>query len=466
MSNRLGRIQDLINLGLPSYAAAFVRARGVTVPTDPFLTGTVRFARKSGEFLTIFSPDNLMRAASPIRQNDTTITVDKTLKWIVGGSLLRIERRELVEVQDVVDEDKLIRLTAAVQEDHAAGVSVVLHAVPIKANGPIAKGASAFSVKTRPEHDLYQGDVLLLDTVEHELDTIDFNSIDPITGEKVWQVTTKTALQRALVDLEVFYLRAHPAYASQNVNIPALTNLASSALGPVLLDWVSGTLIGEETVDEVVAVKMRAANFAVIGSETRIAKNHPVLRVPIEAEQMMLWTLVEGKLNWNGEKTIGELTADSSGAGRFWIAEKLVPEFPPGQVTQWLLQVKPNVPFGGGPAKLIVQLEPNAAQEFALTSNVQQTIAVSFPADAQPVERISLAVSGDPGTTVELGDWNLTGSRVTAISYTFVARKAEGRFRWASSGMWAKPIFLSLDPVRVRTNLGARLNGGRILIPA
>jgi hypothetical protein len=231
--------------------------------------------------------------------------------------------------------------------------------------------------------------------------------------------------------------------------------------GPMVLDRVSGTLVGEEEFEEFATVTLLGSNFQPIEDPITIGKNFPVIRLSIPADALLFWDRAEGKLNWNGTATCLTLVDDGSGLGVARLVKRLEPAMPTGQVEQWRIQVKVVAQPGADPTFLIVQVEPGVVQEFPLVNNGQISVAVLFPPTA--AVRMNVAARGTPGTRVELGSWNIIGSQAKALDYSIVCR-TDGNFRWATSGFIVKPYFLNLDYVKARFDTGPAFDSGFLML--
>src|SRR5579885_2202464 len=260
----LERISDLINKSLPTYANATIIPRGVTIPADPFLTGSVRFARKSGEFQPVISPDTTTALSTNAVATLSTIKVNNLPTWYVLGALLSLEGREIVTISDIDTTTNTITLLNPLASNHASGSSVTLFGVPILINGNVAKGQTIFSIKSA--YTFFVGDVFLIDRVEYNVTAATFVGIDPGTQLGVWQLTLASGIHRALIDEETDYLRAYPAYTSKIVYLPSSVTLSTAVVGPVLLDWVSATFVTGQAIAETMTVQFYNAAQLPIGN--------------------------------------------------------------------------------------------------------------------------------------------------------------------------------------------------------
>ncbi len=394
-----------------------------------------------------------MKLTAPAVHDQTILMVDAVLtRWVEPGVLLSVEGRETVVVESVGE--GAIGLVAPMIEDHDAGVEVLLLGVPISVDGNVADGAVILFVTT--VLDIVGGDQLLIDTVTYDLAVPPLlMGLDVLTGIRTWQVQTVRKVHRAVADQSTIYLRGNPAYVRQRCPVPSIPAIQAMTAGPFLIDRVSGTLVGDDVYPEVMTVQLRGAAFQAIGNPIVMSKNTPIIRATIGADAMLFWRLANGRLNWNGatRRTAGFFDA----LGRFRVTQPLVPAFPVGQIRAWNLQVKAIDSPPTQPVQLTVQIDPDAPQTFTLVPNVDQTVRIAFPpADAQ---RIRVAARGKPGARVEFGAWTIQGSPVKALDYTVQAR-ADGVFRWATSGLLVKPYFLNLEYVRARFDVGTAYDSG------
>jgi hypothetical protein len=135
---RLERIQDYVNKSMPAYQAAHILPRNIMLPADNLMRGDIRFARKVGNFLPIFVPDNSTNLTQEAHQNDQIIYVDRFPSWYDIDCVLSLAHLQLTEIDDLVyDSDRSeykIFLKEELNGDVASGEDVVLYGTPIEVN--------------------------------------------------------------------------------------------------------------------------------------------------------------------------------------------------------------------------------------------------------------------------------------------------------------------------------------------
>jgi hypothetical protein len=98
----MSRVGDIINSQLPTDSSAFTRIAGVALPLDPFLTGTVRFARKIGDVFAHLFPDNTTSlVVSSITGNTQKILTSEFIPWLKAGCSILVGE-EYAKVTEVV----------------------------------------------------------------------------------------------------------------------------------------------------------------------------------------------------------------------------------------------------------------------------------------------------------------------------------------------------------------------------
>lgn len=128
----------------------------------------------------------------------------------------------------------------------------------------------------------------------------------------------------------------------------------------------------------------------------------------------------------------------------------------------WSFTVKADVA-----SLLRVRFYPNAWQDFNLAATVDTPVAVQLLATDLPVERIDVFVSSTtpniPGGEIQMTSWGVSHAAIRALRHTYVAHVQGGR-TWASTGMWAKPIWRSLDDLKLRMDGTGSLNSGFAMV--
>ncbi len=112
-------------------------------------------------------------------------------------------------------------------------------------------------------------------------------------------------------------------------------------------------------------------------------------------------------------------------------------------------------------ALLRVRLYPNAWQDYNLVAGVASTISVTLAPTDDPIERFDILLKSTAGSEIQMGDWNIRGARVSALQHSYVAH-VMGDYNFASSGLMVKPLFHSLEDLRVRYDNGDVFDAGGV----
>ena len=121
---------------------------------------------------------------------------------------------------------------------------------------------------------------------------------------------------------------------------------------------------------------------------------------------------------------------------------------------KWHFKVKPDAN-----ALLKIRFYPNAWQVFNLLANIENDIPVEIFATDAPVQFIDLLIKTTANSTTYMGDWLLSGVRVGAVAYEYVAR-VQSSYEFASTGLLLKQCFQSLDDVRSTHDSGLNYDSG------
>jgi len=132
---RVRQLFQLVNGKLPSYNSAFVKQRGVAHPLDPFLSGSLRFARKIGSPLPIWLPENQTTLSSPASTSDSRIQLSSSIPWFRIGSKILIDGRFFSFVDDILLDGNVLSLTDPLVTGYPAGTTVDLYGHPLELNG-------------------------------------------------------------------------------------------------------------------------------------------------------------------------------------------------------------------------------------------------------------------------------------------------------------------------------------------
>ena len=449
----LEQIHNLTNSALSTAHVGYHVWRGLMLPIDIFLTGSVRFARKVGNVLPTILPFNYSTLSQDTTLADRTIFLESfPTASITLGTRVRINRREILVVEDFNAENNELLLTTGIQASYPEGTPVEVYGQPIESDGSYSLGTTTINVDS--PWKIYAGDVLVFTYTEVNVTAAVLTATVGTTYS--YQITLETGVPYDVADGALILLRAYPAYESETKVVPTVPGvLYSSGIGPFVVDWVSGPLLTDTVADETMYIYLQTAAGTVI-QEGIFDKNSLVLRAPIKADYPLFWDIEQGRINWDGT----QFHAYTDDDGKFHIFKKLVPNFPVDQVNQWNIQVTPDADVN-----VFVQLEPNASQMYTLTGGVTTTINVLLPTTDEPVERVHLLVDSgsNDGVRVRFNDWNLITPRVETVKYNVVCR-VTGDYNYACSGLFVKPMFYTIDLLKTRLDFTAALDGGRLLL--
>lgn len=273
---------------------------------------------------------------------------------------------------------------------------------------------------------------------------------------------------------DTIYLRCWPVYESQILPLPVIPPQDTN-FGPFCADWLSGTVTELTVYDEFMSLTQHDGALNPIITE-EVQKNHVVMREPVRSDAVLFWDILRGSVNWNGQETLVKtdgVSADEPQVGEFQAHYKcVVPLNKDGQITSWRIRfTNPNTQA----ARVVITLEPTAPQVFDVPAQTTQYLKVLVSANPL-VTRIFFAVIPVipevnnptvlvPGGTLtdwcRIGGWSIDGSICQFVSYRLLA-KVDSRFRWASTGLFCKPIFLNIEYLRSRLDLSANVNNGKI----
>lgn len=452
----LEQIHNLTNSSLPSSHVGYHKFRGIILPTDLFLSGSVRFARKIGNILPTILPNNFAKLYQEAKLNDQNLFLDYfPASSLTFGTRIRVNRREVKIVEDYNPDNNEILLTTGVQATYPENTPIEIYGQPIESDGAYPTGTTTINVDSTWK--IYPGDVLVFTAAEIGVTAANLTATVGSPPTYSYQLTLDTPIPYDLEDRSPLLLRAYPAYESEIRVLPTLPGvLTSSGIGPFVLDWVSGPLLTETTAEETMYLQLMTSAGLIL-EEGIFSKNDLVLRAPLQADYPLFWDIGRGKVNWDGSR----FQAYTDDKGKFHIFKKLVPTFPTDQVNQWNIQVEPDLDVN-----LFVQLDPNTKQSYSLTGGVISTINVLLNPTDSPAERIHIWIdSGEsnPNTRIRFNDWNPVESQVETVKYTNVT-KVVGRYNYAVSGLFVKPMFQNIDSLKIRLDYAGDLDGGRLVL--
>lgn len=121
---------------------------------------------------------------------------------------------------------------------------------------------------------------------------------------------------------------------------------------------------------------------------------------------------------------------------------------------KWTFKIRPEAD-----ALLKVRFYPNAWQTFNLPAGIDTTVQVEIKSSDDPVQIIDLLLKTTAGTKAYMADWLISSPRVGFLAYEYVARLFSN-YDFASTTVFAKQLFQSLDDVQAVHDVGLLYDGG------
>lgn len=121
---------------------------------------------------------------------------------------------------------------------------------------------------------------------------------------------------------------------------------------------------------------------------------------------------------------------------------------------QWNVSIKPNKD-----ALFRIRFYPNDWTSYNLVGGIDNNIVVKIDANDDPVEMIDMLLATDPNEEALMKEWALSGPRVGAIRYEYVARHF-GAYDFTSTTLFLKQMFQSIDDVASVHDAGFALDSG------
>lgn len=452
---RLSKIHETINGKLPSYNSAQVRLRGLTIPMDVFLSGRVRFARKIGELLPVWLPDNAanLSANSPPQQN--RLTIDEPIRWLVPGSKLRLANQVFAFVHDVIDKGFGILVADPLPVNFYTGDNVELYAHPLEVNGeyPATPIEPVYAINILSDHKIYPGDEINVGSFNHEITVAHLAHIHE-DGRFQYQLTLATGITSDLHlnRQDQVYLRAYPAYESNSLKTPTVPGRIVGGVGPFLYDRISGPFFTDLTVEEIDIITAYDSTQTILFQE-KTDKNKLLYAVSITPDMFLFWDRIRGGMQWNNKFQAFKFIADDLGIAH--IHFRCIPVIEPGQINHWRTRITPDVS-----CTMLVEFEladgTSNKQQFPIDGGRTNTVSIMMP--DKSIERIHVMLKTEPGTTAMMKGWDIDTSAIASISHATIA-KVSGRFLWGSSVAFAKPYWLRLDYLKTQADLVANDHG-------
>jgi hypothetical protein len=310
----LREIRDTITKALPLLAVGHVRHRGMAIPIDPFMKGTLRFASAVGTESPVWRPDNVARITSQVGSQSTSLPVDRIWKDLQLNSIILLNSlRHLVVDFDRSDpENYSLLVSDSTTQLLTADTKIYLWAFPVEVEGAATEGSTTIRVSSALH--LGRGDQLEVPTdpsnstywkltAKFTVTQVDLVEEDA-EGFK-YTLTLDNGLPRAVSSDETLFVRAFPGYFNGYLPIPTVGAARFNVVGPFLIDFLGGSLITGTRYEEFVNLKLLRADGSSLTPLSRFGDhNVQVNRMPISQDQFLFWRLLEGEMDYDGERVV------------------------------------------------------------------------------------------------------------------------------------------------------------------
>lgn len=457
---RLNQIEQVVNNTINHYSHVKIFPRGLPRFVDSLLRGTIRFGKRTGNTIALINPDNTFLFGSVPQARDTKVILAQTTPWIIPECILSLgPERELHKVDDVID--TTILLKDSITQTFTLQDKVLLHSYPMLSSIDVNSGDTRIVVKSH--YPIANGDVFAYLQTETLLQSL--TEIKIITATRLGTTTSPFYTLLYALDLEkpidkniisnsVVYLRAYPAYFSSAVRVPNAL-FTSEAIGPFLIDFLSGRLLEGNEFDETISLRtLNRTGGYILGNATSyltVDRNYMIVSRPIPAHTPLFWDLAEGTMRLAPTKILLRVDPVKK---VFCCGTKCIPHLPTGY--SWKINVLANED-----CSLRIIFHPNDPQEFILSSGIPKNITVTIPT-GELVTDVEINISSLADICqVQMSDWTPIRDTVEQIEYSFVSQ-ATGIATYQSSGLIIKPYFLGSEFLKTSYDIGSNYDSGKV----
>lgn len=328
--DQLFALRDTVRRVLPSYRAGIVRPRGMLIPIDPWLKGTLRWARKLGGAASVWRPDTRMYLDENTGASEQIFYVNLIPDSMIIGTIIEVSPTFKSPVIDFDTQDFTLTVGVGLPKSKAAGEYIKVWGWPVTIEGGRTKGSTLVRVTTDASLHLARGDRLQVPVNAEAEDPYSFTTQHNVTkatfveedseGRK-YDLTLEKELARDVASSEVCYMRAFPAYFSGRATIPDYSAAYMKLVGPFLIDFMSGPLVIDTKVEEFVSARRYRADRDPLTPMLAAGHNGQINSMPIKAEQMLFWKKIAGTINHDTVNTV--CTCDNE--GKFRLVERMRP---------------------------------------------------------------------------------------------------------------------------------------------
>jgi len=456
---RISRIERIINSTINAYSHVKIFPRGLPRFVDPLLRGTIRFAKRTGNTISVMNPDNTFQFETAPQLKDDRLALSLTTEWLTPDAIVSIgPGRELHQVLDVID--NVVLLKSQLAQEFTLQDQMLIHSYPMLNVANSFKGDTTVTVKSH--YKLANGDTfayLLTQELLQSLTEIKVvqatrlgTTTDPFYTE-LYRLDLVSEISRNIPAQQLIFHRAFPAYFSSAITVPNAL-FTSEPIGPFLLDLLSGKLLEGTEFEETFAIKAltRAGSF-LTGTATdyvTVNKNYTVFDRSIAAHTPMFWEIAEGTMRLTPNRVVFKVNE----ASKFVVGYKFVPKLPSD--IEWRISVSSNED-----CTIRFFFNPNPFQEFTLLSGITQTLTVTVPPGAEVTDIEINILANSNICEVQLADWSPTQNIVDQLEYSFVA-DVIGQATWQSTGLVLKPYFIGSEFLKTSWDSGSEYDGGKV----
>lgn len=457
---RLNRIEQVVNDTISHYSHVKIFPRGLPRFADSSLRGSVRFGKRTGNTISLISPDNTYKFGVVPQTRDNKLVLANITPWIIPDCILSLgPEREIHKVDDVIDTTVLLK--NPISQTYTLQDKILLHSFPMLSSVDISNGDTYIVVKSH--YPIANGDVfayLQTETLLQSLTEIDIVKATRLgtTSSPYYSILYGLQLakpiQKTILSNSTIYLRAYPAYFSYGIRVPTAL-FTSEPIGPFLIDLISGRLLEGSEFNETLAIKtINRTGGYIIGDSTSyqtVDKNFVLINRSIPAHAPMFWDLAEGTMRLTPTKIVFKVDPVKK---IFCTGIKCIPHLPTGQ--SWKINVMSN-----DDCTIRFIFQPNLPQEFNLVANIPQNITVNIPV-GDDITDIEINISGIADVCqVAMSDWTPLKDTVEQIEYSLIVR-ATGIATYQSSGLMIKPYFLGSEFLKTSYDIGSNYDSGKI----
>jgi len=426
MGDLLKTLKTALQKQMMEGQGAHVAYRGIAIPIDPFLEGSVRTGKKVEYILPLIAPDNKYTLDEDAVFDTDRIVIDREPSWVLPGGYMTIRERELHLVEDV--SDTTVVFSSSLLADHPVGTPVYHYSNPLIVEGAYAAGQTTINVDTT--YFMVRGDVigispdadLDISFVEYTVTSLRYVGVGPNNLQQ-YQVVLDKPIHRSLSDGDIIQLRAYPAYVSQTLPVPQAGSAELPVVGPFLLDWESFPFLNQLDVDEYQTVQLMNDARLPIGAPRVIDKNHQILYTPIRADQFLWWHKVNGSIKYDdGAKKLVAIPDDD---GYWRIQYKCVPIIDvPFTVAKGLIVTVPTAQLVNNDSFRLVDDSDGVIFEYQVNgSYVKTTEAYAegiFTVTGIPIDNDYFTLDDGFGTSVTFEFKRTAGFTLTDPTYRIV----------------------------------------------